>query len=86
LTVDQASWSERLKLKAEASAIEKRVKAIEQSWGFPEPSQIATGFGLSQEDSISVLIVNGNKDAVGKMAIYHFPGSETPPGWRKRIS
>jgi hypothetical protein len=86
LAVTSADWNKYIRLKAEKSAIEKSLKALEQSFAFPAPEDIAGGFKLTSDDSISIVIVNGNADIVGKVAIYWHSGSVIPAGWRKRIS
>lgn len=71
-------WKRRVALKAEISALERQVKAIESQWPIPDATET---LGECQ-----LLIVDGNGDTQGKVTYYHFAGSVTPPGWRKRIS
>lgn len=78
ITIPSAQWSEYLRLKAEASAIKKATDALVASWQIPEATE-AMG-------TCNIPVVNGNGDLVGKVCYYHFSGSVTPPGWRKRIS
>lgn len=76
--VEAQAWARYLKLKAERAALDREVKALEASFGFPSADQVA-------EDATYV-IVNGNADEVGKLSFYHYSGAVIPPGWRRRIS
>jgi hypothetical protein len=78
LKVKAEDWGRFLKLKAEKSSLEKEIKALENSFGFPEAEKVAA--------DKTFLIVSGNGDVCGKFTVYWFSGAEIPEGWRKRIS
>lgn len=86
LVVPQASWSKYLTLKAEGAAIEKQVKALEESFGFPTADNVATENKLNPYDSLSLRVVNGNMDTIGKFSVFYYPGAVIKAGWRKRVS
>lgn len=86
IEVPAGKWSELLRLKAEASALDKQIKKLQSELAFPEAAQLAIGFGLTEEDSVSIRIVNGNGDTCGKMSVYWYSGATIPAAWRSRIS
>jgi hypothetical protein len=71
-------WATRQALKSEIAAREKAVKAIEERIGFPDAKEVGK--------AASIVIVDGNGQEIGKGCVFHFPGSVTPEGWRRRIS
>lgn len=84
--VSAADWSRYLKLKAECSALEKQVKSLEQTFGFPTPDSLALDYGAVSGETLTFAVVNGNGDYMGKISVFYYPGADIPPSWRKRIS
>lgn len=71
-------WQTRQALKAEIAAREKALKVLEEHIEFPDAKAIGK--------TCSIVVVDGNGQEVGKGCIFHFLGSVTPEGWRRRIS
>ncbi len=78
IQVKAEDWTKRLKLKAEISALEKEVKAIEERMELPEACTIGKATYLP--------IVNGHGDEIGKYSCYWFNGAQMPAQWRRRVS
>jgi len=86
IKVNSDQWSQYLKAKAQRSALEKQIKSLEADFKIPDASQLASEFSAVQGETLPIEIVNGNGQTIGKLTVFWFPGSETPPAWRKRIS
>lgn len=78
VSVPAETWKRRLALKAEASALAKRIKELDETLGLPSAEEVGR--------PAQILVVDGNGDIQGKGSIFHFGGSVTPPGWRMRVS
>ena len=86
IVIDAENWSRYLKAKAQANALKREIEGMETAFNLPVPAEVAAAFGANEGDKLCVEIVNGNAQTIGKLSVYWFGGSETPAGWRKRIS
>lgn len=87
IVLNPKDWERYLALRSAANAFEAKAKALEQSLGFPDPKEIAIGFGLKTGDSTTLPIVSSKDNApLGKLSIFWYPGARIPANWRKRIS
>lgn len=86
IAVSAEAWRQRLALKAEASALENKIKALEKEIGLPSASELQAQLELLPEEKATVIVTDGNGDTQGKGSVFFFGGSTTPPGWRSRIS
>lgn len=86
IKVNGETWGRYLKAKAEKSALEKKIKAFEASFGVPDAEALAKELSLTRESGADIPVVNGNGHYVGKVALYWFGGAVIDPAWRKRIS
>lgn len=86
ITVSADKWSEYLRKKAQANALKREIESLESEFNLPEPAALAAEYGAQTGDKLMLEIINGNGQAIGKLSVFWFPGSETPPSWRKRIS
>lgn len=86
-TVPSAKWAERLRLKSEASAIERKLKALDTELGLPKGDSLAEALGLTEADKASVVIVSGNGDVLGKGSVFFVRPTEIPAArWQARYS
>jgi hypothetical protein len=86
LTVTAEAWEKYLKLKAQKASLEKEIKALEAGFDFPAADKFAADFAAVEGETLTVSIVNGNSQNIGKISVFWFPGAEMPAAWRKRIS
>lgn len=78
VTVPAEKWAERLKLKAEAAALAKKLELIDKELNLPDPKAIGK--------AVQIVVKDGNGDIRGKGSVFHYPGANIPPSWRMRIS
>ena len=86
IKVNADQWSQYLKAKAQRSALDKQIKGLELGFQIPDATKLASDYSAVQGETLTVEVVNGNNQTIGKLTVFWFPGSETPAAWRKRIS
>lgn len=85
-TVPAELWRERLALKAEIAAREKRVKEIDAQLNLPKGDSIAETLSLKEGEKARIILVNGNGSEIGKASVFFQPEKTVASFWVVRYS
>ena len=84
--VDSETWAKFLLKKAMANGLSKEIEAMKENFGFTEKEEMVSVYGLTEEDSVSVPVVNGNGQTIGKVNYSFQPEKVVSAYWQMRIS
>lgn len=85
-TVDSETWAKFLLKKAMANGLAKEIEAMKESFPFTSKEEMVATYGLTEEDSVSVPVVNGNGQTIGKVNYSFVPEKTIRPYWQMKIS
>jgi cytochrome oxidase Cu insertion factor (SCO1/SenC/PrrC family) len=78
IKVSAEQWNKLVAIKAEKSALEKQIKALQVTLEIPEAKDIA--------ENVTLLVVDGNGDTRGKYTVSYREGYKVAGGWVGRLS